>query len=429
MAFIVNYILPFFYIALLAWLLCRDKKLAAGGLPSRFVLLFFVTKCLAGVFYSYVMLHFIPKGDDVAFLFGGGLDMYHSFLHHPIVFLGELKQTFTLTDIGLGHTDSDFIRTVFEALKFIHFICDLFSGGNLYTNAILFNGPVVWVMLRCWVFLKNYFGSWLPGAWLFLFPSAFFYTSAILKEGIEFALIAAILPVAYRLNKHGYFGNVLKFNILLALLFFFKFIIAITFLAALLFGMVLLKWPRHKKAILLSASIAGLFLFFAAGHWVPAFNMPQYIIHRQQEFLAMEANSIIPIPILEPSFISFCKAFPTAAINVLLRPLPGDGGKMLYYIYGIEIFCFWILVIYLWVKKMKNQSQSLNAFVVAFLLFAIINLLLIGYTIPNIGAITRYRSVFLPFLGLFFWQFCNGGLIFKAGIAKFKRKFPLFLPQ
>jgi hypothetical protein len=47
----------------------------------------------------------------------------------------------------------------------------------------------------------------------------------------------------------------------------------------------------------------------------------------------------------------------------------------------------------------------------AFFLFAMINLLIIGYTITNIGAITRYRSIFLPGIGYFFMMLGGGGAL------------------
>jgi hypothetical protein len=422
MGFVLKYLLPLLYVIILCWLLQRDKKLLTNGVSRRLIILFFLGKCLAGIAYSYVMVHFIPKGDDIALLFGGGLEMYQTFMHSPAEFFEQMRQLFTIDDFRLGHTDSDFIRTVFEGMRFIHFILDLFSFGHLYTNVILFNALAAWLFLRCWVFLKNYLGSWTIGAWVFLFPSAFFYTSGILKEGIEMVLIAAILPIAYHLSKRITFGGTIGFLLLFVLLFFFKFLIAVTFLGVLIIWAFMSKYAKARLWIAGALTIAAVIGFFCAGYIIPSLNLPNYIVERQQEFLLLEANSVIPIPDLEPNFPSFVKGFPRAIINVLFRPLPGDGGKLMYLIYCFEIMAFWILIVYTAIKSRWINANKVPALVWSFFLFAIANLIIIGYSIPNIGAITRYRSIFLPFLGLFFWVWLNGNDCFQKNFRWLKSK-------
>jgi hypothetical protein len=55
----------------------------------------------------------------------------------------------------------------------------------------------------------------------------------------------------------------------------------------------------------------------------------------------------------------------------------------------------------------KTRNQKLPALVPALLVFGILNWLMIGYTVPNIGAVIRYRSVTSPFLfsALFIWLY------------------------
>jgi hypothetical protein len=325
MGIVLKFVLPLLYIMILCWLFTKDKKLKQNGVSGKYAILFLLAKCMTGVLYAYIMVHFIPKGDDIALLFGGGLEMYRSFMENPVAFFNDMKQLFTIDDFRLGHTDSDFIRTVFEGMRFIHFILDLFSFGHLYTNAILFNGLAAWAFLRCWVFLKNYFGTWSVGAWIFLFPSAFFFTSGILKEGIEMIIIATILPLVYRLSNKVTIGRVISFVLLFALLFFFKFLIAVTFLGTLIVWGIFSKYPKHRFLIAGSLLLLGTAIFFGAGYIIPSLNLPNYIVDRQQEFLQLEANSVIPIPDLEPNFWSFVKGFPKAIVNV--DPCPAMAEK------------------------------------------------------------------------------------------------------
>lgn len=408
MNIITNCLLPFFYIYLLAWLLQLDKKLIKNGFNSRFIIIFFIAKCLAGIAYTYIAIKYIPKA-DVPVLFADGLELYNTLLKNPTAFLGMLHDTFYINDLNLVNTDSSFIQSAFGGIRFLHFFFDLFSFGNIYTNTILFNGLAAWAFLRFWGFIINVLKLEAAGIWFFLMPSAFFYTTTIFKEGISFILIVTMLPIIYRLFKSFTAIRFSTFILLFIILFFFKPLTAVTFLGALAIWGLMTAFP-HKKKLIAGLfgiiTISGFFLLKYINHLL---DLPQYIINRQQEFSTLEANSKIPVAILEPNFGSFMQALPTVLNNVFLKPLPGEGGKSMYYTFTIEIFCFWALLLATWFKnKFKANFSSISPLVWALFLCGMANLIIIGYTIPNIGAITRYRSIFLPFVGLFFWTAFKG---------------------
>ncbi len=409
----VNILLPLFWFAALAFLLIRNKYLQQNGIPAWLIVSFFTAKCLAGFLYSYVALKYVPNRGDIWPFFEDGLALYKTFLQSPAAFISQVKQMFDISDVGVMNSHSDFIRTAFEGIKFIHFILNLFSFGNLYTNTILFNGLAVWLFLRCCICLREYSGSWVPGAWIFLFPSAFLYSSGIHKEGIVLILIAALLPLSCQLYKRAGFFKFFSFLLLFLLFFFLKFFVAILFLASLFLWFLLEKFPKRKKLIVVLAVFLGVSGFFLSGILSPATSLPQYIVNRQQEFLAFDAKSEFSVSPLKPDFISFCKALPSAINNVFFKPLPGEGGKAMYSIYTLEIFLFWGLIIYLVIKsRLRVNPENVGPLFWALLLFALCNLLVIGYTIPNIGATMRYRSIFLPFIGVFAWLIFNGSNIF-----------------
>jgi hypothetical protein len=95
----------------------------------------------------------------------------------------------------------------------------------------------------------------------------------------------------------------------------------------------------------------------------------------------------------------------------------------MYLVYSFEIIFFWIMMIYLAIKSNRRPINDVPAFQWAFLLFAIINLFIIGYSIPNIGSITRYRSIFLPFIGLFIWSWFNGDRFVEKRLSGLKTRF------
>lgn len=407
--FLVTYILPIGYALILGFSFYKSKLLREGGLLPGFCLLFLYMKIMTGILYTFIMVRYIPAAAaDIDSFYGGGLNMYHAFWQNPAGFPAYLADTFSITDFRIGNTDSDFIRTVFDGIKFIHFLLDFLSGGHLYTNVLLFNGLAAWLFLRCWVYLKCFLGHWWLGGWVFLFPSAFFFTSVVLKEGIELCLIASILPLLINKAKGFNIWRILLLTLLTLLLFFFKYLIAATFFAGLGLYWLFKSFPTRKIVLTASASLVFLIVFFGASKLHPSLNLPQYIIDRRLEFQTLEANSALQMRELNPALGSFVDALPEALNHVLFKPMPGEGGKLTYLVFSAEMLFFWGLLLFLWVRAFRKGFTVAGPEAWAFLLFAIVNLLVIGYTITNIGAITRYRSIFLPGIGYFFWMFCGG---------------------
>ena len=171
----------------------------------------------------------------------------------------------------------------------------------------------------------------------------------------------------------------------------------------------LAKFPRFKALILFSVFASCIAVFFLSKYIHPSLDLPRYLVNRQQEFLALEAGSAMQVQVPEPNFTGFLKVLPSATANVLFRPLPGEGSNLYYLAHSLEIYLFWGIVLFMAFKnRFRIQPSLVPNLVWAFLLFAVCNLLIIGYIVPNIGAMVRYRSIFLPWLALFFWYLFNG---------------------
>jgi hypothetical protein len=403
--------LPLCYALLFGFAIFKSKLLKEGGIQPVYSLFFLYGKILTGLLYTFIMVQYIPAAKaDIDLFYGGGLNMYHAFWDNPAEFPAYLAETFSISDFRIGHTDSDFIRTVFDGIKFIHFLLDFLSGGHLYTNVLIFNGLAAWLFLRCSVYLRQFLGHWWMGGWIFLFPSAFFFTSVVLKEGIELCLIAAIIPIIIKGIRAFNIGRLLMLLLLTGLLFFFKYLIAATFFAALGLYWLFKRFPAKKIWITGGVSILFLVMFFGAPLLHSSLDLPQYIMNRRLEFQTLEANSALQMRPLYPTMASFAAALPEALNHVLFKPMPGEGGKLTYLVFSAEMLIFWGLIGFLLARATKKGFTSPGPEAWAFLLFAIINLLVIGFTITNIGAITRYRSIFMPGIGYFFWVFCRGSV-------------------
>jgi hypothetical protein len=64
--------------------------------------------------------------------------------------------------------------------------------------------------------------------------------------------------------------------------------------------------------------------FFTVRYVVPALDLPQAVVVKQQEFLRLKGKSTVEVTPLEPNFTSFVKNAPEAISVSGLRPYPTD---------------------------------------------------------------------------------------------------------
>jgi hypothetical protein len=131
----------------------------------------------------------------------------------------------------------------------------------------------------------------------------------------------------------------------------------------------------------------------------PRLDFPQAVVNKQQEFKQlMIGGSTIPMKDLEPSVISFIKNTPQAINLSAIRPYPSDVRHILSLAAAIEINALLLLfVLFLFWRRNGNGTTSRN-FLYFCVFFSLTLLLAIGFSVNNLGAIVRYRSVIMPLL-------------------------------
>ncbi|HMI63892.1 MAG TPA: hypothetical protein VK518_23410, partial [Puia sp.] len=149
------------------------------------------------------------------------------------------------------------------------------------------------------------------------------------------------------------------------------------------------------------------------------------ITARQQEFVSLEGHSRLPLLVMNGTWTSIIKTIPYAIRNGFFEPLPGSGGQIIYLAFSFELLAIWIIIIaaaLLWRPSPPQTALpqpttpqpaplqtampqpalprpgSTNSFTLFCIIFSLSGLLIIGATVPFVGAIVRYRSIFLPFL-------------------------------
>ena len=304
-------------------------------------------------------------------------------------------------------------------------VFDLLSFGNYFVNVIFYSA----ITLIGPLFLFRVMNDVFPGRRMiimlasFLIPSFIYWTSGIQKEGLIFTGLGLIVYCIYFGCKEKRFtwkrisGIIIGLLLVVAL----RNYIIIILLPAILVWLLAIKWKSRTAFVYGLSYILFITIFFNAKYLIPELDFPNSVVTRQQEFLNLErGNTTVPIKELEPNFISFAKNTPQSFALSILRPYPTDVKHILSLAACLEIILFYALFV-LFVIFRKRGNQSLP-FVYFCLFFSVTMLLAIGFSVNNLGAIVRYRSLVLPFFIIPMAAYTDWGRI-QSGLLNISKKF------
>jgi hypothetical protein len=233
---------------------------------------------------------------------------------------------------------------------------------------------------------------------VFLVPSFIYWTSGIHKDGLIFtgiSLIVYSIHFSLKEKKASWKRGSMIFLGLLLLLILRNFLLIII-LPAILAWLLSFKWRKHTALIFAGVYIISITIFFTARYVQPKFDFPQAVVTKQQDFLKIKGGSAVPIKELEPNAVSFLINIPQAINLSTIRPFPNDVKHILSLAAAVEIDLLLLMfLIFLFFRKDGLRSRQLIFFCV---FFSFTLLLTIGFTVNNLGAIVRYRSIIIPFL-------------------------------
>ncbi|MBK8228819.1 MAG: hypothetical protein IPK70_16780 [Flavobacteriales bacterium] len=390
----------------------------APGLPMRIVALLFAIKVLAGAavwaVYTYAypdratadifkyfddsrVLHealFSKPGDWFRMLFGIGNDtpwfteQYYSQMNHWV----------RRWDSGL-HNDAHTMIRFNAALRLISF-------GHYAVHAVFAAWASTVGALALYRALEPMARSAKRGLAItvFLWPSVLFWGSGVLKEcllllGLGFVLLAAIGSWSRSLDPRR---------------------VAVLVLGAALMGMVkayvllclvppliAYAWCRWKPGRtglkFLAVHIVLVSVALLLGRLLPQLD-PLYILAmKQSDFIGLTrevpTGSFIDLPLLEPHAWSFLANAPRALANAFISPFAVLGSGPLAWVGALEsALLVTVPLLALWRRRAWNAVDK-PALLFA-LAFIVLLALLIGWTVPVVGALVRYRVPLLPFVGL-----------------------------
>ncbi len=400
----MEYLLFIAYLVLLAWLITRIRFFSNSNLSRPQLVIIFLLKVMAGIFYGWIGLYYggLAKMSDTWLFHSNSVLEYQLLQTNPKEYFtnlfynpyeGGFDRFFNSDESYWNDLKGNFYIKVLSVLN-------IFSFGSYYVNVIFYSfitlfGPVAIYRVMTDVFPGRKTALALA---TFLVPSFLYWTSGLHKEGLIFLGISLVIYHVYFGWKEKKYGakriaGIIAGLLLLLLLRNFLFVVMAP---AIFTWMIANRFPQRGLAI-----FGGLYLFFAVLFFTvryikPEFDFPKAVVSKQQAFLKLGGNSTVSIRQLEPTVGSFLLNTPQAITMSAIRPWPTDVRHILSLAAAVEInLLVLLLLLFLFFRHGRPSNRNLIIFC---LFFSFSVLLAIGFSVNNLGAIVRYRSVIIPLL-------------------------------
>jgi hypothetical protein len=393
----MHIILLIAYGLLLSVAVVRIPFIKKSQIKPVYLLIFFWLRCITSFIHNIIAWRFYPNHGDIWNYFETGTQMKNALLHAPETFMPQFFGSYQASLSGAAFWSEISLRLIAA----INMVLNFFSFDNFYINSLLFSFFIFIGSIALYrVFIKAFSGQLVCALTTLILPSALFFTACIHKDGLLYMLLGLFLW-CWQKQLHSRFT--VRGVITCALLFGGILLTRANMVFGLLPGVIM--WTltlettnKTWKNVLIATSLVFLFIF-TAGIAHPAYNFFTIISQRQHEFYYLQGKSRVFIPLLQPSAWSFLQALPFAVINGFFQPLPGQGGQVIYNAFSGELLLIWFFIIMAVYYTIRHKAfGTISGFGWFCLLLTATQLLLIGYIVPFIGAIIRYRSLFLPFL-------------------------------
>ncbi len=412
----MSYILLVFYLSLLITFIVKANFFKVQGISRFVVSIIFVAKFIAGilVFVVYQYYYNARLNSDIFKYFDDGNIIYSALSQNPLDYLRMV----TGIDAGSPHLVKYYDTCHFWFKEFnynlvndnrvvIRFnaIIRLISMGNMHIHTLFmsflsFSG--LWAIFKTFKAVCNIKNLYLILI-VFFFPSVYFWTSGLLKEGIlMFALGFLIYGVYLLCNQKISAKTIIIIVLSICMLLISKFYVLVAIFPALLF-ITIKPMFKNGKSILIYIIIHIAFFTFA---FIPNpftnSSFAQILANKQNDFIKYTnslsiVGSKINIEPIKPTVTNILSNSPKAFITTLLRPHIFEPKNPMMLMAAFENLLILILlalaIIYFKLGALKN------IWFWGGISFVIILFTLSGITTPILGALVRYKAPALPFLG------------------------------
>lgn len=392
MAYLLYIIILFAF----CFVILRGSFFLKSGISEKWLIAFFLARAVMGLVNCYLSYHFFEISDSLTY-HNTGLNEYYQLITNPKYFFKETFNSYGNHYSGLLATSDSFWNNLKNnvIVKTLG-ILDIFTFRNFYVNTLIFNISVFIGSVAFYRTIRDnlHFNSQIIAPIVFLYPFSLFFTSTIHKDGLVWMCLGLVMFSFSRLLSSG-----INFKRILLFLFGFLLIFAIrNYLSFVLVPALVAWWLSYKNptnSILINVMILSLcvLLFFSLKIFLPAADFPQFVVSRLESFdeLASISRTYLPVKSLTPDFLGFVQTFPVAFVHSFLMPSLWSKPTMLEMPFAIEIVVLQILFI-IWLFRRKFKRSPIAGFI---LFVSLVSIIMIGFTVPNLGAIIRYRSIYL----------------------------------
>ncbi len=395
------------YLVLFAWLVTKTKFFNRSGLNNPQLVIIFLLKIIAGIFYGWVGIYY----GNHAQMVDTWSYHYSSIREYNLLYKNPHEYFVNLFRDPYKDGVSKFFgsnKSYWNDLKGNFFIkilsiFNILSFGNYYINVIFYSfismfGPIAVYRVMNDVYPGK---KWQLVIAVFLIPSFLYWASGLHKEGLiflGFSLVIFNLYFGLKRRKIS-IANILFITLGLLLITILRNFLIVILIPALIAWLLASKFSK-KPLIIFGICYFFFVIFFFTAKYVNAnFDFPQAVVTKQKAFVALLGNSSVPMKELEPNFSSFVFNTPEAISLSVTRPYLSDVRHILSLAAFTETsFLLLLFFIFLFWKK-RNGIQGQSLIFIYFCIFLSFSVLItIGYVVNNIGAIVRYRSIVLPLL-------------------------------
>lgn len=416
-----------FILLLFCFLITRPRFCNALFLKPRTLVFFFCVKVIASFALVYIYSNYYPdrtKADLFRYFDGGNviyssIDESWNYYFRMISGIGgDLPRLHYYYD-NADYWYSSFplfndARTVIR----LNAVIRLFSFGSIHIHNLIFSFisfiGTIFIYKSIINTLKNLSPVLIAGC-IFLFPSLLFWTSSAMKESLMILGIGLFSFSFFKLLQERFtFKSLFIFLFALVVLSMIKYYVLVCFLfpSFLLFiYKAYIKINKHCNATVLMVCMGAIAisLLGIVYKFIPYFYA--LIIKKRNEFIELayseNAGSILETGENKTeSLLSSLYTLAKGTVGVLFRPMVWEIKSVMYVMPAFESLAVLLMAVfsgYLVIKKHINiRLGSLTVFWGG---FALQLLLIIGFTVPVLGAIVRYRlpvylAIFIIFLSI-----------------------------
>ncbi len=399
----MNYLLFTVYLVALCWLLLRIPFVKRTGIDNRMLVALFLVKIAAGIAIGWLSLHFYGAGNDYWDANREAWNEYQLMITDPAKYLSNLFTSgYPDGYSGLFNSYNSYWNDLRGniIIKLVS-VFNIFSRGDYYINSLFFNFFVFFGHILLYrLFIKLYPGNKIPVIiGCFLLPSMLYFSSGIHKDGLVFLMLSLFIYILFQALQQNRFTvkRLLLAGISLLLLFGIRNYILLALVPAVTAWMLVVKTKAPAlRTFTLVYLVTGIF-FFTVGQVFKKINPPEVVTQKQAEYLRLQrSDTKVELSTLKPNFSSFAANAPQALNHVVLRPYLWELPSKSLLPLNIELALYQVLFLLFLFFRKKEPGFVYRPFILFVLFFTLTAFLLIGYIVPNLGSIIRYRSLYLP---------------------------------